>query len=98
LIMSKTIEDNGWTAVPRSLEKLLANRKNPKSEPTPLRVEDMPLPSSPVVDVVMKHAKHHLPKKTFSHSMRVYYYGASTFSQSNIMQPVTARYTNMTVD
>jgi cyanamide hydratase len=87
--MSKTIEDNGWTAVPRSLEELLANRKNPKSEPTPLRVEDMPLPSSPVVDVVMKHAKHHLPKQVFSHSMRVYYYGTSeAFLPSNIFPPV----------
>lgn len=75
--MSKTIEDNGWTAVPKSLEKLLANHKNPKSKPAPLRVEDMALPSSPVVDIVMKHAKHDLPEQTFSHSMRVYYYGTS---------------------
>lgn len=74
--MSKTIEDNGWTAVSRSLEKLLANRKNPESKATPLRVEDMPLPSSPVVDITVKHARDHLPKQTFSHSMRVYYYGA----------------------
>lgn len=73
--MSKTIEDNGWTAVPRSLEKLLANRKNPKSKATPLQVSDLPLPSSTIVDSIMKHAKDHLPKQTFSHSMRVFYFG-----------------------
>ncbi|KAG9691761.1 cyanamide hydratase, partial [Aureobasidium melanogenum] len=79
--MSKTIEDNGWTAVPRSLEKLLANRKNPESKASPLRVEDMPLPSSPVVDITVKHARDHLPKQTFSHSMRVYYYGQAIAMQ-----------------
>lgn len=83
--MSKTIEDNGWTAVPRSLEKLLANRKNPKSKATPLRVEDMPLPNSAVVDLTLKHARDHLPKQTFSHSMRVYYYG-TFMNHNNITQ------------
>ncbi|THX75180.1 cyanamide hydratase, partial [Aureobasidium pullulans] len=79
--MSKTIEDNGWTAVPRSLEKLLANRKNPKSKATPLQVSDLPLPSSPIVDSIMKHAKDHLPKQTFSHSMRVFYFGQAIAMQ-----------------
>ncbi|KAI5224718.1 hypothetical protein AUEXF2481DRAFT_827 [Aureobasidium subglaciale EXF-2481] len=74
--MSDETKDNGWTAVSRSLEKLLANRKDTNSKASPLRVEDMPLPDSPLAKSIMKHAQEHLPKQTFSHSMRVYYFGA----------------------
>lgn len=73
--MSKTIPDDGWSAVPRSLEKLLSTRRNTHSKAAPLKVEDIPLPSSPVVESVTKHARENLNEKTFNHSMRVYYYG-----------------------
>ncbi|KAI5201967.1 cyanamide hydratase [Aureobasidium subglaciale] len=81
LIMSDETKDNGWTAVSRSLEKLLANRKDTNSKASPLRVEDMPLPDSPLAKSIMKHAQEHLPKQTFSHSMRVYYFGQAITMQ-----------------
>lgn len=71
--MSDSTEQHGWTAVPRSLEKLIGSRKD--ARPTPLSVEDIPLPDSALVQEVTKYAKEHLPSETFNHSMRVYYYG-----------------------
>lgn len=81
--MSKTIEEHGWTAVPRSLEKLVQSRKDPKPS-KPMKVADIPLPDTHLVQSVMKYAKEHLPAETFNHSMRVYYYGMipSQFSTS----------------
>ena len=72
--MSKTIEEHGWTAVPRSLEKLVAGRKDPKPSKA-MKLAEIPLPHSPLVQSVMQYAQQHLPAETFNHSMRVYYYG-----------------------
>lgn len=72
--MSKTTQEHGWSAVPRSMEKLVASRKDPKPS-KPVDVKDIPLPDSPLVEAVMKYAKENLPSETFNHSMRVYYYG-----------------------
>ncbi|KAI6865093.1 cyanamide hydratase [Hortaea werneckii] len=72
--MSSPVEKHGWTAVPRSLDKLLAGR-NEKREPWPVKVEDLPLPEGELVGKVMEYAKSHLPAQTFNHSMRVFCYG-----------------------
>jgi len=72
--MSKTVEEHGWTAVPRSRDKLLDSIGNPKSS-KPMKIEDIPLPDSPLVQSVLKYAKENLTKQTFNHSMRVFYYG-----------------------
>jgi len=75
--MSKHVEDYGWHAVPRSLDTLVADR--PSSKPSePVKVDEIPLPDSPVVKQVMAYAGEHLPSKTFNHSMRVFYYGRAT--------------------
>lgn len=72
--MTSPIEKHGWTAVSRSLEKLLAERHD-KREPWPLKVEDISLPDGELVGKVMEYARSHLPAQTFNHSMRVFFYG-----------------------
>ena len=74
--MSNATQEHGWTAVPRSLDKLVASRRDPKAS-TPVRVDDIPLPDSPLAKEVLTYAKQNLPLQTFNHSMRVYYYGSS---------------------
>lgn len=81
--MSSPVEKHGWTAVPRSLDKLLAGR-NEKREPWPVKVEDLPLPEGELVGKVMEYAKSHLPAQTFNHSMRVFCYGMLSFSSSSL--------------
>lgn len=72
--MSKTVEEHGWTAVPRSMEKLVANSKSPKTS-TAVSVDQIQIPSSPIVQSVTKYAQENLPNQTFNHSMRVFCYG-----------------------
>ena len=72
--MSKMTEAHGWTAVPRSLNKLVAGAKDAQHS-SPIKVEDIPIPDTPLAQTVMQYAKQHLPEQTFNHSMRVYYYG-----------------------
>jgi|TARA_R110002003_G_scaffold96_2_gene7353 cyanamide hydratase len=65
---------NGWTAVPRSFQKSLADvDKNKQAE---LSVSDATPPSSDIAQKTEQFAKQQLPEKTFNHSMRVWYYGA----------------------
>ncbi|KAK4540564.1 hypothetical protein LTR36_009094 [Oleoguttula mirabilis] len=78
--MSKTIQEHGWTAVPRSLEKLVASRKDKKPS-APVSVEDIAIPDSPLVQDIVKYAKENLSSETFNHSMRVYYYGQAITTQ-----------------
>lgn len=72
--MAELTETHGWTAVPRSLDKLIASRVEPKPS-QPVQVEDIPLPDTALVKQVMQYAKAHLSVQTFNHSMRVFYYG-----------------------
>ncbi|KAK8196712.1 hypothetical protein M8818_006879 [Zalaria obscura] len=81
--MSKTEEEYGWTAVPRSLAKLVASREN-KQSPKPIKIEEIPLPDSPLVQSVLQYAKENLPRETFHHSMRIFYYGTVTASRLTV--------------
>ncbi|KAF2829174.1 cyanamide hydratase [Ophiobolus disseminans] len=66
---------NGWTAVPRSFKKSLADvNKNKQAE---LSVSDANPPSTDIAQKVQDFAKQQLPEKTFNHSMRVWYYGSA---------------------
>jgi hypothetical protein len=64
---------HGWTAVPRSQSKIIADLEDPK--PANIVVEDIQVPDSDVARKTYEYAKKELPEKTFNHSMRVYYYG-----------------------
>ena len=67
------LSTNGWTAVPRSFTKSLADvDKNKQAE---LSVSDASPPSTDIAKNVQEYAKQQLPEKTFNHSMRVWYYG-----------------------
>jgi cyanamide hydratase len=64
---------HGWTAVPRSIDALLAGIN--KSNTKPFKVSDIVVPQSEAAQKTMAYAKEHLPEPTFNHSMRVFYYG-----------------------
>ncbi|KAH4924620.1 hypothetical protein HBI65_153570 [Parastagonospora nodorum] len=64
---------NGWTAVPRSFKKSLADVD--KSKQAELTVDKAGAPSTDLARKTHEFAKEKLPEKTFNHSMRVWYYG-----------------------
>jgi cyanamide hydratase len=72
--MSDTIEQFGFTAVPRSLDKLIAAHST-KTASRPVAVQEIDLPDTPLAASIHAYAKQNLPRQTFNHSMRVYYYG-----------------------
>ncbi|EAT83809.2 hypothetical protein SNOG_08641 [Parastagonospora nodorum SN15] len=63
---------NGWTAVPRSFKKSLADVD--KSKQAELTVDKAGAPSTDLARKTHEFAKEKLPEKTFNHSMRVWYY------------------------
>ena len=73
-------QQHGWSAVPRSLDKLVASRKNPQS-PRPIKVEDISIPESSLVKQITEYAKGNLPGPAFNHSMRVFYFGQAITMQ-----------------
>jgi cyanamide hydratase len=75
--MSNPIEKHGFTAVPRSLSKLIANHST-KTTSTPISIADIDLPNTPLATSIQAYAKANLPRKTYNHSMRVYYYGKTS--------------------
>jgi len=78
--MMEAIQGHGWTAVPRSLEKLVTSRKNPKP-PAPMTLAEISIPESDLVQQVLNYAKENLPPETFNHSMRVFCYGQTILKQ-----------------
>src|SRR6476620_5602099 len=70
---NRELAAHGWSAVPRSQAKLIADLENPK--PANIVVDDIKVPESDVAKKTYEYAKKELPEKTFNHSMRVYYYG-----------------------
>jgi cyanamide hydratase len=72
--MSEIIEQFGFTAVPRSLDKLIAIQST-KATSTPVSVDNIDLPKTPLATSIHAYAKENLPRQTYNHSMRVYYYG-----------------------
>lgn len=72
--MSTSAIKHGFTAVPRSLDKLIADRPI-KVTPKPVRVEDIVLPESTLARTIRAYARENLPEQTYNHSMRVYYFG-----------------------
>jgi cyanamide hydratase len=72
--MSNPIEQFGFTAVPRSLDKLIADQSSGATSKA-VTVDDIELPNTPLATSIQAYAKEHLPRQTYNHSMRVYYYG-----------------------
>lgn len=73
--MTDTITTHGFTAVPRDAEKLKQHHAKIQDPCEPLLVEHISAPSTSLVTAITTYAQRHLPRPTFNHSMRVYYYG-----------------------
>ncbi|KND91940.1 Cyanamide hydratase [Tolypocladium ophioglossoides CBS 100239] len=75
------VTQNGWHAVPLDAGRIFNGRPY-INKPGPLLVSDIKFPSEdPVVAKVRDFAKEKLPRQTFSHSMRVYYYTTAIIKQ-----------------
>lgn len=68
------IQQNGWTAVPVDPSKIF--KRGPYiHKPEALLAKDIQFPSNePIVRQVQEYVKNHLPRETYNHSMRVFYY------------------------
>jgi len=71
--MADPIELYGFTAVPRSLSKLLETTAG--NPPAKVAAKEIAVPDSEIARKVYAYAKEHLSEQTFNHSMRVFYYG-----------------------
>lgn len=78
--MSDTIEQFGFTAVPRSLDKLIATQSTRKTS-RPVTVDEVEFPDTPLARSIHAYAKENLPRQTYNHSMRVFYYGRAIVAQ-----------------
>ncbi|CAM1505983.1 Fc.00g116200.m01.CDS01 [Cosmosporella sp. VM-42] len=80
-MLDSDVGKNGWTAVPVDAAKLL-NGKPYIRKPSLLLVGDMDFPShDPIVLQTQQYAKKKLPRQTFNHSMRVYYFATAILKQ-----------------
>ncbi|KAL7276870.1 hypothetical protein RUND412_000110 [Rhizina undulata] len=71
----------GFTpAISRDITVVLKG-KDYNTPPTPLLVDDIPLPSTPLSKYIADYARAALPEETFNHAMRVYYFGQSIQTQ-----------------
>lgn len=73
----RAIESYGWTSVPASLSLLIQSSSSASTPVKPLKISDLPLPTSSLVKGVQQYAHTELPKETYHHSMRVYHYGVA---------------------
>lgn len=66
---------HGWTAVPLDPSQLF-DGKPYRNPPASITVADIEFPSQDIiVSKIQSYAKEKLPFETYSHSMRVYYFG-----------------------
>lgn len=71
-------EDYGWQATPLSHAKLL---RGVTATAKPTTVDEVQLPESELAAAVHDYARRELPRRTYNHSMRVYYYGCAIARQ-----------------
>lgn len=83
--MSDIIEQFGFTAVPRSLDKLIATQST-KTTSKPIAVDEIDLPKTPLAASIHAYAKESLPRQMYNHSMRVYYYGKLPNQTTQLIQ------------
>ncbi|SPO03683.1 probable Cyanamide hydratase [Cephalotrichum gorgonifer] len=75
------VAQNGWTAVPVDASKIFKNGPY-INKPEPLLAAGIHFPSDdPIVRQVQEYAKNHLPRQTYNHSMRVFYYATAIVRQ-----------------
>ncbi|CAG8958891.1 hypothetical protein HYFRA_00012888 [Hymenoscyphus fraxineus] len=64
----------GWTAVPRDLAALIQTSTSIRNPAPVYPTNTLPI-ANPVSQKAFQHARASLPKPTFHHSLRVFYYG-----------------------
>ncbi|KAF7549665.1 hypothetical protein G7Z17_g6222 [Cylindrodendrum hubeiense] len=75
------VSENGWTAVPVDAGKILNGRPY-IHQPEPITVDKIAFPSHiAAVASVQEYVKAQLPKQTYNHSMRVYYWATAIAKQ-----------------
>lgn len=74
-------------AVPCDPKKWAAMKTSTKA-PVPQLVENTPLPDTSIVKSAMEYAKAELPAHTFNHSMRVFYYGMTSYNPASLTPSV----------
>lgn len=72
--MSDPIKAYGWTAQARD-PKVFLRESRLFTTPSPVLVESVRLPDTPLANNVLSYAQEELNIGTFNHSMRVFYYG-----------------------
>jgi cyanamide hydratase len=77
--MSASTNTYGWAAVPRSLDKLIADVQPDNS--IPIIASSISLPNSSVSTQTLSYVKPRLSAQTLSHSLRVYLYGHTIVEQ-----------------
>jgi cyanamide hydratase len=69
------IAEHGWTAVPVDPDAIFKGKPY-LHKPSPFLVKDIHFPSDdPIVAKAQAYAEEHLPRQTYNHSMRVFYFG-----------------------
>lgn len=71
-------ETFGWPAVPRSFSKVLETERSSNASARSVKIDEVQLPDCDLAKRILEYAKNELEERTFSHSMRVYYYGTSS--------------------
>ncbi|KJZ77151.1 hypothetical protein HIM_03472 [Hirsutella minnesotensis 3608] len=75
------VAHNGWHAVPVDPSKIFKDKPY-IHEPSALGADEIPFPHHvPVVAEIQRYAREKLPRQTFHHSMRVYYYAMAIIKQ-----------------
>lgn len=82
---------NGWTAVPLNAAEIFVNGPY-INKPSPILVADIEFPSQdPVVADIQRFAREHLPRQTYHHSMRVFYWGTHCLKLMSMLEMIDQR-------
>jgi cyanamide hydratase len=73
----------GWSPVPSDLKTLLKNHSESSSPAPTYEISSLTPPDTKLAKAVFEYAKKELPRETLHHSMRVWYYGMSSFLNIN---------------
>ena len=75
MVSTQEVGENGWTAVPVDAGQIF--KDGPYiNKPQLIPIEDIEFPSSdPIVSKSQHYVKERLPKQTYNHSLRVFYFG-----------------------
>ena len=80
LSREQQIEEYGWTSLPCDPAQWGGDKRDNK-DPVPQLCDDVSLPDTPLAKAALEYLKNELPRPTFNHSLRVFYYGISLLAE-----------------